>query len=106
MFLSAAGHGWEIALFSVVLDKLKDLLDRLFEIAGNAESCLNAGPNAPALQSRHIRAAHLEPKRQLGFFNPFRGEALGQSVCHFVLHLPGANMASFTVCEQHEINKV
>jgi hypothetical protein len=39
----------------------------------------------------------------LGFFNPFRGEALGQSVCYFVLHLPVANMAPFTVCEQHII---
>jgi|ERR1039458_4915203 hypothetical protein len=75
---------------AVPLDELENLINRFFEIAANAKSGFNAGPNVPTFQSRHMRAAHLEPKRQLGFFYPLGSEALGQSVCHFALHLPDA----------------
>jgi len=92
--------------FAALLDELEDLANRFFEIACNTESRFNAGPDVPMLQARHIGATHFEPKRQLGFFNPFGGEALGQLICQLAVHIPDANMASFTYCEHHKINKV
>ena len=88
------------------LDELENLLDRLAENACNANCSLKARSNVPALQARHIGARHLEPKRQLGLFNPLDGPALSQLVCQLATHVPNANMTSFTCCEQHKINKV
>lgn len=65
LFLSAAGHGWEI-VFVVSLDELENLIYCFFEVGSQTEGRFNAGPNIPTLQARDRRAVQAEIIRQLG----------------------------------------
>ena len=87
--------GWT----AILRDQLENLFDGLAENARNANGRFKTRSNIPTLQTRHIGASHLQPERQLGFFNSPFGQALGQLIFQQTTHIALSLWRVYTICK-------